>query len=65
MNLLIVEYPGYGLYKGKPSEENLLEDAAYIYSYLTKHCGIKESDIIILGRSIGTGFGQIFFKSLL
>jgi hypothetical protein len=50
-----MEYPGYGLYPGKPSEEAILADASYIYQYLTKHSGIEEKNIIIFGRSIGTG----------
>jgi len=56
MHVLAVEYPGYGLYKtSKPDEEKMKEDADAIYDYLTQVVGIKESDIILFGRSMGSG----------
>ena len=56
MHVLAVEYPGYGLYKGgKPDEAKMKEDADTIYDYLTTMCGIKESDVILWGRSMGSG----------
>jgi abhydrolase domain-containing protein 17 len=56
VNILAVEYPGYGIYQGSPSEDAILKDANYIYQYLTKHSGVEERNIIIFGRSIGTGY---------
>jgi hypothetical protein len=50
-----MEYPGYSFYKGKPSEEQILEDGTYIYRYLSEHSCIPESNIFLFGRSIGTG----------
>ncbi|CAD8086341.1 unnamed protein product [Paramecium sonneborni] len=55
MNILAVEYPGYGIYQGEPSEELILKDAEYIYKYMAFHSGIEEQNIILMGRSIGTG----------
>ena len=56
MHVMAVEYPGYGLYKtSKVDEEKMKEDADAIYDYLTQVCGIKESDIILWGRSMGSG----------
>jgi pimeloyl-ACP methyl ester carboxylesterase len=66
INCLAMEYPGYGIYKRRgssyfsngseeSSEKTLLEDAHYLMEYLTKVLGIKPSDIILLGRSIGSG----------
>lgn len=56
MHVLAVEYPGYGLYKtSKPSEEQIKEDALTIYEYLTQCMGIPEHDIILFGRSMGSG----------
>jgi hypothetical protein len=56
MHILAVEYPGYGLYKtSKPSEEQMKEDAEIIYDYLTQCVGINEQDIILFGRSMGSG----------
>ena len=31
------------------------EDAAYVYNYVVGKLGFKEKDIIVVGRSIGTG----------
>jgi len=56
MHVLVVEYPGYGLYRTvETSEGIILEDAEIVYDYLTTICGVKHKDIIIFGRSIGTG----------
>lgn len=55
INALAVEYPGYGVYKGKCSSEQILMDAEYVYDYLTQIVKIDQEDIIIFGRSIGSG----------
>lgn len=56
MHILAVEYPGYGLYKSsKPNENQIKEDSEVIFDYLTKVIGINESDIILFGRSMGSG----------
>jgi len=36
-------------------EENILDDAEYLYDYFNKVLGIDEKDIIIFGRSMGSG----------
>lgn len=56
MHILAVEYPGYGLYKScKPDEQKMKEDAEIIFDYLTKIIKINENDIILFGRSMGSG----------
>lgn len=56
MHVLAIEYPGYGLYKtSKPSENQIKQDALTIYEYLTLCVGIREQDIILFGRSMGSG----------
>jgi alpha-beta hydrolase superfamily lysophospholipase len=56
MHVIAVEYPGYGLYKtSKPSENQMKEDADTVYDYLTQIVGVKESDVILFGRSMGSG----------
>ena len=56
MHVLAVEYPGYGLYKtSKPNEQQMKEDAELIFEYLTKVIGVREHDIILFGRSMGSG----------
>lgn len=36
-------------------EENILDDAEYLYDYFNKVLGIDEKDIILFGRSMGSG----------
>ena len=52
-----MEYPGYGIYEGngKASEEKLKEDAEYIYKFCLYDMGIQEKDILVFGRSMGSG----------
>jgi len=37
------------------NEENVLDDAVYVYDYLNKVIGIDQKNLIIFGRSIGSG----------
>ena len=54
--MLAVEYPGYGLYKNLPSDEQTMkEDALIVYDYLTTVVGLSEKDILLFGRSMGSG----------
>lgn len=58
INILVVEYPSYGIYlQGKTplSEKNILEDTTIVYDYLTLTRGIKHTQILVMGRSIGSG----------
>ena len=52
-----MEYPSYGVYEdnGGPSEEKIKEDAEYVYKFCLHDMGIKEDDIIVFGRSMGSG----------
>lgn len=55
-HVMAIEYPGYGLYKvGGPDERKMREDCEAVYDYLTCVVGVKESDIIVFGRSMGSG----------
>ena len=41
MHVMAVEYPGYGLYKTSPPDENQIkEDADIVLDYLTQVVGI-------------------------
>ena len=51
----MVEYPGYGLYKGKCSSETILKDSEIIIEYLINEIKIPSQNILLLGRSVGTG----------
>ena len=52
---MAVEYPGYGIYDGSPDAYQVEKDSILVYDYLTLMQGIKEEQIILFGRSIGTG----------
>jgi pimeloyl-ACP methyl ester carboxylesterase len=54
IHILAVEYPGYGVYSGKPSSESILNDAECVYSFVLS-LGLKPENIIVFGRSIGSG----------
>lgn len=55
VNVLAMEYPGYGIYRGEPDADQIAQDALNIYDYLTIVLGVKEENIILFGRSIGSG----------
>ena len=52
---LLVDYRGYGESTGHPSEEGTYRDATASWSWLTDTRGIKPSDIVIFGESLGGG----------
>ncbi len=54
-SLAIMNYRGYGLSEGKPTENNLYADAISIYDYFTKRADIDNRRIVVMGRSLGTG----------
>ena len=54
INFLIIAWRGFNGNEGKPTEKGLYEDAESAVSWL-KSKGIKESNIIIYGESLGTG----------
>ena len=52
-DLLIYDYRGYGKSSGNISEKAFFSDAQFIYDELRK--SYSESEIILYGRSVGTG----------
>lgn len=55
VSVLAVEYPGYGLYIGKSKESIILKDAECVYKFITEEFKFSGKDILVFGRSIGTG----------
>ena len=53
MNVLIVDYAGYGKSEGRASEDSLYQSANAAWHYLINDKKIKAKDIIIFGRSLG------------
>lgn len=55
VHVLCVEYPNYGLYVAPVSESRIKEDAENVFDYLTNFTSVAPEDIIVFGRSIGSG----------
>jgi fermentation-respiration switch protein FrsA (DUF1100 family) len=53
LNVLILDYRGYGRSQGKPAENGLYKDARAAWRYLTSERGFAPEDIILFGRSLG------------
>jgi len=53
LSVLIIDYRGYGLSDGTPSEEGTYRDADAAWRFLTEQKGVPARDIIIFGRSLG------------
>ena len=54
-NLMLIDYPGYGISKGKPSDDSMFIASKYILEYATKMSDVDIDNIVIMGCSIGTG----------
>ena len=53
LNVLIVDYRGYGRSTGKPSEAGTYRDADAAWRYLLEQRRLAPRDIVIAGRSLG------------
>lgn len=54
--VLAVEYPGYGLCPGsQPDADSVIANALLAYRFITQVLKFSPEDIIVIGRSIGTG----------
>jgi uncharacterized protein len=51
---LMVNYRGYGLSEGRPTQEILLEDAQRIYDWAAARPDVDPANIVVLGRSLGS-----------
>lgn len=51
--VMIFDYRGYGRSDGTPNEQGVLQDARAARAWLAQRAGIDESEVILLGRSIG------------
>jgi hypothetical protein len=55
-DVLVMDYRTYGKSTGEMSEENLYSDAQLFYDHIKK--SFKEENIVVYGRSIGTGLAS-------
>ncbi len=53
LNVLILDYRGYGQSQGRPSEQGTYLDAQAAWRYLTEVRQIPAVDILLFGRSLG------------
>jgi fermentation-respiration switch protein FrsA (DUF1100 family) len=53
LDVLIIDYRGFGRSEGSASESGLYRDAAAAWRWLTQSRGIAPGDIVIFGRSLG------------
>lgn len=53
--LLVTNYRGYGNTPGRPGQKELFGDALAIYDYATQTAGVAPADIVVMGRSLGSG----------
>ena len=53
--MLVVNYRGYGRSAGHPGQRALYEDGLAIYQYAITAVGAKPEDIVVMGRSLGSG----------
>lgn len=53
LNVLLVDYRGYGRSEGRPNEAGLYRDATAAWQYLRQQKQVKPENIILFGRSMG------------
>jgi fermentation-respiration switch protein FrsA (DUF1100 family) len=57
LDVLIVDYRGYGQSTGKPSEQGTYRDAQAAWDYLVEERGLAPGRIVVFGRSLGGAVG--------
>ncbi|KAJ1559609.1 hypothetical protein HK405_009972, partial [Cladochytrium tenue] len=55
VNVVAVDYRGFGDSGGRPSEDGLAQDARAAWDYLALERGVAPSQILLLGHSLGAG----------
>jgi hypothetical protein len=58
LDILIVDYRGYGQSSGKPGEDGTYLDARAAWDYLVNERGVPERRIVVFGRSLGGAVGS-------
>lgn len=55
LSVMTFDYRGYGKSEGKPDERGILEDARAARRWLATRANIGETDIVLMGHSLGGG----------
>ena len=54
-SVFLFDYRGYGRSEGSPTERGVLSDARAARKEFSRRAGVEESEIVLLGRSLGGG----------
>ena len=60
INVLMMDYRGYGASAGVPSEKGLNKDADAVIKYAAAHPKLRRSKLVVFGRSLG---GAVCFSA--
>lgn len=55
VSIMVFDYRGYGYSEGTPNEQGILQDARAARAWLADRCNIAQTDIVLMGRSLGGG----------
>ena len=61
-SLLFMNYRGYGKSTGNPSQANIFSDALFIFDHFSDTYSIPSTNIILMGRSLGTAVATYVAK---
>ncbi len=64
VNVVAIDYRGFGDSTGTPSEEGLVEDARAAYRWIRAQQQGQRQSVTIFGQSLGTGIGALLASSL-
>jgi len=53
VSVMMFDYRGYGRSEGTPTAKGILEDGRAACAELAERAGVKESDLVLMGRSLG------------
>ncbi len=53
LDVLLIDYRGYGRSEGKPSEDGLYRDGAAAYAHLRDRRGVPPEELVLIGNSLG------------
>jgi fermentation-respiration switch protein FrsA (DUF1100 family) len=57
VQVFMIDYRGYGRSEGRPSEQGLYRDADAAWRYLTRDRGVRPTQIVVFGKSLGGAVG--------
>jgi len=53
--VLLIEYPGYSIYRDDKNADKILDDSLLVFDFLTEVLKVESDNIYIFGRSLGSG----------